>query len=926
MKIDLISLGKKAIPFIPRYHNFARFLEESDHWEAQRLRTFQLQEMKRILCHAYRHCPFYTHAFDEAGFSPYEFQDFSQLQSLPILTRANVASRLSEIQARNFPLVAVRQISTSGTSTGTPLNFTENWGATVREQIFISNLWGRIGYNESDRKAVLRGNVVYTRWNRRPWLHTGSSLFLSMYHLTPITIGDYIQVLREYRPVWLHVYPSALVFLIQLLGEKRAKSELGSLCIKGVFCGSEKVYDWQRALIEKVLGTRVLSWYGMTEKVLLAGECEKCSVLHVYPQYGYLEAIPQQDGRAKVVATGFLNYATPFIRYEVGDLMIPGKDRCAQCGRNFPLIDEIIGRELDFVVTKNGILPFSFSIASIHSDAWADVSEWQIFQEKPGRVVVMIVPSNPSQKPAIEHKIRHELQVRFQSSLDVDIRWMTHLPRTGTGKFKYFVQQLELDSTGQIRGPSQETKTDIAAATMRYQELPSSRSYSCFDTTYPEFKKLVRGGMRYLFFGRRFQWASPEQIRHYQLERLRRVLAVASETIPFYRDRFRRIGFEPGDLKSLDDLKLLPILQKQEVRDHFWGMFDSKNSWQGILCQTSGTTGEPLRFLLSREQVCMEWADIWRCWIWAGYRPYDRVAAFRHYEPKPGEPVSRYERHSNTLFFSVYDMEERRLPEYVGNFNRFRPRIMRGYPSSIYILASFAKEKKLQLHSPRAIITSSETLLPQYRSLIEEVFRCPVFDWYGTNERVLTACQCERRASYHISAGAGIGEYLDLDPSDRSDTEAKSLVVTTLTNRVMPLIRYKVGDLVYPEAGTCACGRGLPILRSIVGRLDDIIITGENKYVSPIRFYVLFQDFDMIRQFQIVQTEPNEVLVRLNCVRVLSDGEISTLMERLRRLLGNTMRIEIVPVEEIQPQPSGKVRNVVSPHSRFTRELTSISH
>src|ERR1043166_5814110 len=133
---------------------------------------------------------------------------------------------------------------------------------------------------------------------------------------------------------------------------------------------------------------------------------------------------------------------------------------------------------------------------------------------------------------------------------------------------------------------------------------------------------MVAGGLRYWSFERKFQWQNPEQIRAYQFERLKHVLQLANQ-IPFYKERFRSTGFSPPDLKSLEDLRLLPVLSKQEVRDHFWQMFEPRQSRRAILSQTRGPTGEPLRFLLSREQVWMEWANIWRCWMWVGYRPYD---------------------------------------------------------------------------------------------------------------------------------------------------------------------------------------------------------------------------------------------------------------------------------------------------------------
>src|SRR5262245_52283224 len=138
MQLDFIDLGKKVIPLVPRYRDFARFLTESSQWDAARLREYQLQQLKILLSHAYENCPFYRKTFDSVGFRPEEFSDFSQFKALPILNRQEVSRQLNEIRAQNFPRYKVRHLSTSGTSTGTPLNFAENWGAAILEQMFIT--------------------------------------------------------------------------------------------------------------------------------------------------------------------------------------------------------------------------------------------------------------------------------------------------------------------------------------------------------------------------------------------------------------------------------------------------------------------------------------------------------------------------------------------------------------------------------------------------------------------------------------------------------------------------------------------------------------------------------------------------------------------------------------------------------------------
>ena len=441
------------------------------------------------------------------------------------------------------------------------------------------------------------------------------------------------------------------------------------------------------------------------------------------------------------------------------------------------------------------------------------------------------------------------------------------------------------------------------------KHTPLAADSTAFASEFSLLSKALLGLRQYLFVTRSFQWKSADEIAQHQLQRLRQIVRDAVEHVPFYRRRFGEIGFEPGDLKSLDDLKQLPLLTKRELKEHFHALYDHNRAREAVLSQTSGTTGQPMQFLLSREQTVMELAYLWRFWLWAGYRPYARVAAFRHYIPEAGAPISRYERSSNTKYFSVHDMYEARLAEYVDTFNRFRPWLVRGYPSSIYILANFALERGLSLHRPHSILTSSETLLPRHREAIEKAMGAPVFDWYGTNERILTACQCEQRADYHLNAEAGIAEFLDDDAAAAEG--AKKLVLTGLVNTIMPLIRFDVGDLAVPGSGRCTCGRGLPTVKQFLGRTDDILVTHEGKSITPVRFYTLFEKFPQVDQFQIVQVHPDYIEVRIVPNGNFDREGHKQLAVHLARVVG-AVTLEIKRVEHIVPTEAGKRRNVIS--------------
>ena len=411
---------------------------------------------------------------------------------------------------------------------------------------------------------------------------------------------------------------------------------------------------------------------------------------------------------------------------------------------------------------------------------------------------------------------------------------------------------------------------------------------------------------------RRSQWLSTDELRAQQLKKLRSLLRDAAENVPYYRALFQKLGASPDDFRELSDLVQLPVLEKATIRERFEEFVHPRHDPRQVYeDHTSGSTGIPLRFLLTAEQKAYEMAYSIRFWRWAGYRTGARIAAFRSYiPPTERDPLWKYDRRQRTLFFSVYDMTPANLRAYVEQFNHFQPNFVRGYPSSIYIFAQFVASEGLTVHSPRAVLSSSETLSPEMKTVIERALQCPVFDWWGSNERIATACQCEQRSAYHINCEGG---YLEFIPQrDASGTTVYQIVGTGLINHAMPLIRYHMGDLAIPAKDPCPCGRGLPCIERILGRVNDLIVTGEQKFVTSVRFYTLFETYAKVRQFQVVQTEPNSVLVHLVPAQPFDKGELEGLRQKLARFLGEKVKIELDFVDAIKPEPSGKIRNVIS--------------
>ncbi|MGH9592468.1 MAG: hypothetical protein ACRD5L_05210, partial [Bryobacteraceae bacterium] len=240
--------------------------------------------------------------------------------------------------------------------------------------------------------------------------------------------------------------------------------------------------------------------------------------------------------------------------------------------------------------------------------------------------------------------------------------------------------------------------------------------------------RYLQGGGVYLRELRRTQWLSADEFHALQLRRLQALLREAAANVPYYQSLFQKLGATPDDFRELSDLARLPVLEKQQVRDHPDQFFNRRCDRSRLIeDRTSGSTGEPLRFYLTVRQKACEMGYSIRFWRWAGYRTGARTVAFRHYVPKTErDPLWEYHRRTRTLFFSVYDMKPVNLRAYVEEFNRFRPEFVRGYPSSIYIFTQFAASEGLRLHAPQAVLSSSETLSPEMRVVIERGLQCPV--------------------------------------------------------------------------------------------------------------------------------------------------------------------------------------------------------
>lgn len=435
---------------------------------------------------------------------------------------------------------------------------------------------------------------------------------------------------------------------------------------------------------------------------------------------------------------------------------------------------------------------------------------------------------------------------------------------------------------------------------------------------FPFYEHLVRGRgtVGYIKELEASQWLPYTEITKIQWLGIERLLRHAWENVPYYRRTMEGIGITSDDIRTFEDFRKLPTVDKETIRKNYYDLI-AKNYLNCILNKsTGGSTGEPLHFAYTRESYERRIAAAARGYGWAGC--WDGERTFYVW----GVPIGRepyFTRLKKSLhnailrrrIFNCFAFSEEKMEACLREMTRFRPAFIVGYTNPLYNLAQFTKKTGFRPFKPRAVLTGAEKLFSYQRSSIEDVFQCPVFETYGSREFMLIASECDKHNGLHLSAENLYVEFLK-DGKPVKDGELGEIVVTDLHNYGMPFIRYRIGDLGVPASGQCPCDRGLPLVERIKGRLLDTIQTPDGRFVPGEFFPHLMKEFPDISKFQVVQ----EQLGLLN-IALVTDGKFTTetqnfLLTEIRKVLGEEIKIEFNLVTDIPVTGSGKFRVVVS--------------
>ncbi len=432
----------------------------------------------------------------------------------------------------------------------------------------------------------------------------------------------------------------------------------------------------------------------------------------------------------------------------------------------------------------------------------------------------------------------------------------------------------------------------------------------------------LRSGKDYRRWSRflsRSQWWSEEEIRAYQDRTLRGLLELAYGRIPYFRALFRRMGMVPSDIDGAGRISLLPEVNKDLIKANLAGMVVEGFAASRLqYVTTGGSTGIPMGFYWEKGRTdAIETAFLWRAWKSAGCRPGMRWAIVRGAVIGTAGATRQaewwaYDRSRNSLSLSSYLLSEANADKYLEKLEEFRPEVLQGYPSSLSFLARCLAAKNRELDGIRVILTSSETLFPDQRSLIERTFHAGIVDHYGNTERTVLTMQCEQHRGHHVIPEYGITELVDFrgDPVVRNG-ETGRIVSTGFINRAMPLIRYDTGDRAVLSTESCPCGRKHRIFTSIEGRTQEIIVTSDRRLISMTAINMHGDVFDRVSQIQFHQKKEGEIDLRIVKSRGYSDTDTRRIMDSIGAKIGGGMEIRVSFVDSIEKTERGKHRWLV---------------
>lgn len=399
-----------------------------------------------------------------------------------------------------------------------------------------------------------------------------------------------------------------------------------------------------------------------------------------------------------------------------------------------------------------------------------------------------------------------------------------------------------------------------------------------------------------------------ERIYEFQLEYLKRLVHHVYKNVPFYKQLWDQAGVHPDHIKTLEDLSCFPKTSKQllsEAGDNAIAHPELKKTY--VHFRTSGSTGKPFSYYLTKEHHSWFIASAFLGFYWAGWKigdPWLRIQWLGDLGVR--ERLENWM--FNCLYMSISTLSSDYLHNFVEKIVHFKPVMIRGFTAATYVFAEYLLKQNNTQIRPKCVVCTGDTLHPHFREAIEKAFQSPVFDGYG-GESMRTTNECEKR-SHHIPPVI----LVEVEPEgpETEDGQPCKLILTSLTNYATPFIRYEIGDVGVMGEGFCSCGRKSKFLSKLIGRETDIVVTPAGHYLVCHHFNNILKWYPGVEQFQVLQHEKAEIIMRLVTNQQHTKQEEEKIKEYFEGLGGQGFRVIIEHVPEIPMTRTGKRRYIIS--------------
>ncbi|WP_319586816.1 hypothetical protein [uncultured Desulfobulbus sp.] len=415
------------------------------------------------------------------------------------------------------------------------------------------------------------------------------------------------------------------------------------------------------------------------------------------------------------------------------------------------------------------------------------------------------------------------------------------------------------------------------------------------------------------------EYCSIDEIKEKQFDKLKKIIDHCYTNVQFYKKKFDDVGFKPDDLKDFSDLKCIPYLTKNDVQKNMHLMVAKNYTINSLFLDSSGgSTGKPTNFYKDKRRWLEGVADQYRHDRWCGWDVGEKVVklwgAQREFEKQISKKYALVEKYIFRVYgFNAFDISERKIIEYVRRLEKIRPTMVMAYVNVAVLFASVIKKNNIDLSrlKLKGLICSAETLTQQKRAVIEEAFACKVLNRYGSREVGLIASECLEQNGLHVNTD---GVYVEIEKKgqETAEDEIGEIIVTDLWNYGMPFIRYQMGDVAAKSFKRCGCGRNLPIIKDVNGRVSDFFVDANGGLIHGEYFTHLFYGVEGVEQFQFVQEDTNVIRLRILPGENFSLSVLEPVIYKTKQCIGSNIHVDIEICNSSFIEESGKFRFTIS--------------